>query len=113
MQSIYIFALSVIPCCTLASNHRGETTVKLVSEQLTGEKYNTFVLAKRERGAHTHTHTNPFRLIQMHRHKLFHPVITLRHPGPPSDINISVIKPKETPAVSKSKFRLEGDKTVE
>lgn len=62
---------------------------------------------ERERDAHI----KPFFLIHvhMHTHKLFHPVITLGHPGPPNDINISVIRPKETPAVSKSRFRLEGE----
>lgn len=40
---------------------------------------------------------------------LFHPVITFDHPGPPSDINISVIRPKETPAKSDQ----EGNNTGE
>lgn len=45
-------------------------------------------------------HTHKFWLIHMLRHKPFQPMITLRHPGPPSDINISVIKPTGTPAFS-------------
>lgn len=63
---------------------------------------------QRNTGAYTHTQT-PFSLVHMHTHGLLHPLITLSHPGPPSDINISVIKPKETPAFSMSKFRLEGE----
>lgn len=64
---------------------------------------------ERERETDTHTYTKPFPLKHMHTHKPFHQVITFSHPGPPSDINISVIRPKETPAVSKIKFRLEGE----
>lgn len=65
---------------------------------------------EKETETHTHIHTESHSPhTHAHTHNLFHAVITLSHPGPPSDINISVIRPKETPAVSKHKLRLEGD----
>lgn len=68
--------------------------MKLVSELLTGEKYNTQI------------HSGSYRCTD----KLFQPVITLRHPGPPSDINSSVIKPKETPAFLRADSEQKGTK---
>lgn len=38
----------------------------------------------------------------MQMHKPFQPVITWSHPDPPSDINILIIEPTETPTIAKS-----------
>lgn len=36
---------------------------------------------------------NHFSLLNMSTHNLFHPVITLSHRGPPSDISVFIIRP--------------------